>query len=131
MFTGTILNLILPALVPAFTDGVRGLIAKITGGAGGQPQNVQERIQLMEAEAQKLQALAALDNPNMGQPSQWIVDLRSCYRYVIISAIFIFTGVVCFFPQIVGVSVVSVLLDMTGACMSFVIGERMYLSLKK
>ena len=42
MFTGTILNLILPALVPAFTDGVRGLIAKITGGAGGQPQNVQE-----------------------------------------------------------------------------------------
>ena len=127
---GGMLGLILPALVPAFADGMRGIFAKLTGGAGGMPQNVEERCQLMQAEATKLQALAALDNPE-GTPSQWIVDLRACYRYVIISAIFIFTGVVCFFPQIVGVSVVSVLLDMTGACMSFVIGERMYLSLKK
>ena len=70
MFTGTILNLIAPALVPAFTDAVRGIIAKITGGAGGQPQNVEERIQLMQAEAQKIQAMAALDNPSTGEPSQ-------------------------------------------------------------
>ena len=130
MFTGTILNLIAPALVPAFTDAVRGIIAKITGGAGGQPQNVEERIQLMQAEAQKLQALAQLDNPE-GTPSQWIIDLRACYRYVIISAILIFTGVVVFNPTIVGTAVVSVFLDMTGACMSFIIGERMYLSIKK
>ena len=124
------LGLILPALVPAFADGMRGIFAKLTGGAGGMPQNVEERCQLMQAEATKLQALAALDNPE-GTPSQWIVDLRACYRYVIITAILIFTAIVVFNPTIVGTAVVSVFLDMSGACMSFIIGERMYLSIKK
>jgi hypothetical protein len=128
---GSLLTLLLPSLMPAFSDGFRGLIAKITGGAGGQPQNVTERIQLMEAEATKIQALASLDSVSTGNPSQWIVDLRACYRYVIISAIILFTGVVVFVPDIVGASVVAVFLDMTGACMSFIIGERCYLNLKK
>ena len=128
---GSLLTLLLPSLMPAFTDGVRGIIAKLTGGAGGQPQNVTERIQLMQAEAQKIQALAALDNVTTGEPSQWIIDLRACYRYVIISAIIIFTGIVVFVPNIVGASVIAVFLDMTGACMSFIIGERCYLSLRK
>jgi len=127
---GSIVSLILPALVPAFADGARGLIAKFTGGAGGQPQNITERIELMKAEAEKLQALAALDSPT-GEPSKWIVDLRASFRYVIISSIMIFTAVVVFNPDIVGATVVAVCLDMTGACMSFVIGERMYLSLKR
>jgi len=125
---GSIVSLILPALVPAFADGARGLIAKFTGGAGGQPQNITERIELMKAEAEKLQALAALDTPT-GEPSKWIIDLRASFRYVIISSIMIFTAVVVFNPDVVGATVVAVCLDMTGACMSFVIGERMYLSL--
>ena len=127
---GGMMGLILPALVPAFADGMRGIFAKLTGGAGGMPQNVEERCQLMQAEATKLQALAQLDNPE-GTPSQWIVDLRASYRYIIITAILIFTAVVVFNPSIVGTAVVSVFLDMSGACMSFIIGERMYLSIKK
>ena len=127
---GSIVSLILPALVPAFADGARGLIAKFTGGAGGQPQNIAERIELMKAEAEKLQALAALDNPT-GEPYKWIVDLRASFRYIIISAIMIFTAIVVFNPDVVGAAVVAVFLDMTGACMSFVIGERMYLTIKK
>jgi hypothetical protein len=126
----SVASLILPALVPAFSDGVRGIIAKFTGGAGGQPQNVDERVRLMEAEAAKLQALAQLDSVN-GEPSRWIIDLRASFRYVIISSIMIFTGLIVFNPDIVGAAVVSVFLDMTGACMSFVIGERMYLTLKR
>lgn len=128
---GSIISLILPALVPAFTDGVRGIFARLTGGAGGQPQNVTERVQLMEAEAAKLQAMASLDGNFTGQPSQWIIDLRASFRYIIISAILIFTGVIVFCPNIVGASVIAVFLDMSGCCMSFVIGERMYLSIKK
>jgi hypothetical protein len=127
---GSLLSLILPALVPAFSDGVRGIIAKFTGGAGGQPQNITERIELMKAEAEKLQALAALDGVN-GEPSKWIINLRASFRYIIISAIMLFTAIVVFNPDIVGAGVVAVFLDMTGACMSFVIGERMYLTLKK
>jgi hypothetical protein len=126
---GGILGLILPALVPAFTDGVRGIFAKFTGGAGGQPQNMQERIQLIQAETEKLKALAALDTPS-GEPSKWIVDLRASYRYVIITTILIATIFVVYSPGI-QLGIVSVFLDMTGACMSFIIGERMYLSIKK
>lgn len=126
----SLLSLILPALVPAFADGARGLIAKFTGGAGGQPQNIKERIELMQAESAKLQALAALDSPT-GEPSKWIIDLRASFRYIIISSIMIFTAIVVFNPDIVGATVVAVFLDMTGACMSFVIGERMYLAIKR
>ena len=126
---GSLISLILPALVPAFTDGVRGIFAKFTGGAGGQPQNMQERVQLIQAETEKLKALAALDMPN-GEPSKWIVDLRAAYRYVIISIILISTIAVVYSPSIPS-AIVSVFLDMTGACMSFIIGERMYLGLKK
>jgi hypothetical protein len=126
---GSLINLILPALVPAFTDGVRGIFAKLTGGAGGQPQNMQERIQLIEAETEKLKALAQLDTPN-GEPSKWIIDLRACYRYVIVSFILLATIVVVYSPS-VPATIVGVFLDMTGACMSFIIGERMYLAIKK
>ncbi len=126
----SLLSLILPALVPAFADGARGLIAKFTGGAGGQPQNIKERIELMKAESEKLQALAALDTPT-GEPSKWIINLRASFRYIIISSIMIFTAIIVFNPDIVGATVVAVFLDMTGACMSFVIGERMYLAIKR
>ena len=126
---GSLFNLILPALVPAFTDGVRGLFAKFTGGAGGQPQNMQERISLIQAETEKLKALADLDTPN-GEPSKWIIDLRASYRYVIITFILLATIAVVYSPN-VPVSIVAVFLDMTGACMSFIIGERMYLAIKK
>ena len=126
---GSLINLILPALVPALTDGVRGLFAKFTGGAGGQPQNMQERIALIQAETEKLKALAALDMPT-GEPSKWIIDLRSSFRYIIISIILIATIVIVYSPS-VQTSIALIFLDMTGACMSFIIGERMYLGLKK
>jgi len=126
---GSLISLILPALVPAFTDGVRGIFAKLTGGAGGQPQNMQERISLIQAETERLKALAELDAPN-GEPAKWIINLRACYRYVIITFILLATIFVVYSPG-VQLGIVSVFLDMTGACMSFIIGERMYLSIKK
>ena len=96
---GSLISLIVPALVPALTDGVRGLFAKFTGGAGGQPQNMQERIALIQAETEKLKALAALDMPT-GEPSKWIIDLRSSFRYIIISIILIATIVIVYSPSV-------------------------------
>jgi hypothetical protein len=126
---GSIAALVLPALVPAFSDGVRGLVAKLTGGAGGTPQNMKERIELMQAETERLKALAQLDTP-VSEPSKWITDLRASYRYVIISIILIATLVVVYSPS-VPEGIVLIFLDMTGACMSFIIGERLYLNLRK
>ena len=51
---------ILPMLLPALTDGLRGVFAKITGGAGGNPQNVDERIKLMAADTERLKALSEI-----------------------------------------------------------------------
>jgi hypothetical protein len=124
-----LLSIILPSIVPALTDGFRGLFAKWTGGAGGQPQNIQERIQLMQADTERLKALAQIDTPS-GEPSLWVVNIRGIFRYAAITIIWLATIAAIFTPTI-DQSIKLILLDMSGACMSFVIGERMYLGLRK
>lgn len=126
---GSILAMILPALAPAVTDGLRGLFAKWTGGAGGNPQNVNERIQLMEAETKRLQALAEIDKPT-GEPRLWVQDLRGSFRYLAIIGIWIVTAIAVF-DTTVPQEFKYILLDLSGASMSFVIGERMYLAIRK
>ena len=122
-------SVLFPALLPALTDGVRGIFAKFTGGAGGAPQNVTERIQLMQAESSRLQALAEIDKP-IGEPDNWVTNLRSSFRYIAIIIIWIATVGAVFTPT-VPEAITLILLDLSGACMSFVIGERMYLTLRK
>jgi hypothetical protein len=125
----SILSLIFPAVIPVLADGVRGIFAKFSGGAGGTPQNVDERIKLMEAETARLQALADIDKPS-GEPSKWVTDFRASFRYVAILLIWIAT-IAAVFNTSLSQNIVLMMLDLSGACMSFVIGERMYLSLKK
>jgi hypothetical protein len=122
-------SVLFPALLPALTDGVRGIFAKFTGGAGGTPQNVTERIQLMQAESSRLQALAEIDKP-IGEPDKWVTNLRSSFRYIAIIIIWLATVSAVFTPT-VPEAITLILLDLSGACMSFVIGERMYLTLRK
>lgn len=122
-------SVLFPALIPALTDGVRGIFAKFTGGAGGTPQNVSERIQLMQAETARLSALAEIDKP-VGEPDKWVTNLRTSFRYVAIILIWFATIGAVFTPTIPE-GITLILLDLSGACMSFVIGERMYLTLRK
>ena len=122
-------SVLFPALMPALTDGVRGIFAKFTGGAGGTPQNVTERIQLMQAETGRLQALAEIDKP-VGEPDKWVTNLRSSFRYIAIIVIWLATIGAVFTPT-VPEAITLIMLDLSGACMSFVIGERMYLTLRK
>jgi hypothetical protein len=122
-------SVLFPALIPALTDGVRGIFAKFTGGAGGTPQNVNERIQLMQAETERLKALAEIDKP-VGEASLWVTDLRTSFRYISIILIWIATVTAVFTPTIPE-GITLIMLDLSGACMSFVIGERMYLTLRK
>lgn len=122
-------SVLFPALIPALTDGVRGIFAKFTGGAGGTPQNVTERIQLMQAETARLSALAEIDKP-VGEPSLWVNNLRSSFRYIAIIVIW-FATIGAVFTPTVPEGITLIMLDLSGACMSFVIGERMYLTLRK
>lgn len=118
-----------PMIVPALADGVRGVFAKITGGAGGTPVNVDERIKLMTAETERLKALNEIDKPD-GTPSQFVTDFRAMFRYAMIIVIWIATIVCIFTPQI-PVALTLQMLDLSGATMSFVIGERMYFNMKQ
>lgn len=123
----SLMTIIAPALVPALADGARNLIAKFTGSAGAQPQNVSETIQLMEAQTKRVQALAELDRlPDGAAP--WVVNLRGSFRYIVCGGVVAaaVAGVLTGVDEAAGL----VLLDLGGACMSFIIGERMYIKLR-
>lgn len=68
-----------PALLPAVSDGVRGLFQKWTGGAGARPVNVGELIQLMQAENDRLRILAELDRPGP-KVAAWAETARALQR---------------------------------------------------
>ncbi|MEH6434248.1 hypothetical protein [Massilia sp. DD77] len=123
----SLLTMIAPALVPALSDGLRGLIAKFTGSAGAQPQNVGEAIQLMEAQTRRVQALAELDKLPDGA-AQWVVNLRGAFRYVVCGGVVAATVAGTY----AGVDPIflALLYDLSGASMSFIIGERMYIKLR-
>lgn len=123
-----LLNLVLPALVPALADGLRGIFARLTQGKGAQPQTVDQAIQLMQAQTERLFALAKLDTPG-GEVSRWVANLRGAFRYAIVSAIVAAAVPAALIaPEAAGT---LVLLELTGACMSFIIGERMYLYIRR
>lgn len=78
MSVTALLTSVVPALLPAVSDGIRGLIARVTGGAGAKPANVREVIELMTAENQRLQILQQLDAA--GDVSRWVANLRALQR---------------------------------------------------
>lgn len=74
-----------PALLPAIGDGVRGAFAKLTGSAGAKPQNVQETIQLMQADTDRLETIAAMDKAE--GVHKWVADVRALQRPVAVAAV--------------------------------------------
>mgnify|MGYP001603952405 FL=1 len=128
-----LLALLLPALVPVFTDAIRGVIGWFTGGSGAQPQNVEEAIKLMQAEVEKLKALALLDAP-AGNISRWVADLRASFRYIAAGLILMAT-VAAIFAKGAGVpldtGLVDAMLQLSGSVFSFMFGDRLYFHLKQ
>lgn len=74
-----ILETIIAALVPVGAEAVKQLVNKFVGGV--KPTTVAEQIELDKNDIERTKALAALDTP-IGQPSQWVVDLRASARYI-------------------------------------------------
>jgi hypothetical protein len=115
---------LLSALAPAAVDAIKTLFGGIARKVGG--LSVDDEIKLLNANVQKLEALAKLDNP-VGTPSQWVVDLRSSFRYI--------AAGVCIAGGIVGLfidnPVITALgMEMAAAAFSFIFGERTLLAIK-
>lgn len=138
----TLISLILPALLPALTDGLKGLAQRFFGGT--KPIGVDEQVKLMNAEVGKLQALAALDAPS-ANISQWVADLRASFRYIAAGVIILGTLALVF--VYFGMNyldaanaptlrenlepIIDIFSQMSASVFAFMFGDRMYLSLRK
>ena len=125
-----IIATLVPALIPTVIDFFKGLLGKITGVDPGAPKSVDESIKLMAAETDKLKALAALDKP-VGEPSQWVVDLRSSFRYVAVAFIILTTIIFNFIPdRYYNAETDAFMRQICGSAVFFILGDRVNLSLK-
>ena len=123
-----ILSLVVPALIPAVADGLRGVFNKLTGGAGAKPANVEEQIKLMAAENERLKALAELDKPSE-KISPWVADLRASFRYVAGGLIILGAISTLFFNA--DLLVQDAIWNLAGSVFAFLFGDRMYIKFVK
>lgn len=117
------LELLIPALAPVAADAIRGIVGRLTGGSGAQPQNVDEAIKLMQARTENLRAVAELDKPS-GNLSQWVADLRASFRYVAAGLVILTAiGALVFQapPEQAGLA-----WDAAQSVWAFIFGDRMY-----
>lgn len=118
-------TLILPALIPAAVDILRTTVGRVVGARA---QTVEEVIQLRNSEVEKLKAIAELDRP-IGNPSQWVVDLRASFRYILAGISIVASVTTLYIP-----GVPELLIDYswqaTGAIFSFLFGEHLVLNVK-
>jgi hypothetical protein len=74
-----IVESIVGALVPVGIEGIKQVMTRFFGGV--KATSIEDQIKLDNNEVEKIKALAELDKP-IGQPSQWVVDLRASARYI-------------------------------------------------
>ncbi len=117
---------VIPAILPAAVDGLKNILAKWTGGP--QATTIEEQIKLQNADVQRLEALAKLDNP-YGTPSQWVVDIRASFRYIA-SGVIVLVVPVSFFVDMQE-PIRELILNWGSAAMFFIFGERTLLSMKR
>jgi hypothetical protein len=133
---GALLALILPSLIPAGLDAVKGLFSAAQRKWLG--LTVDEEIKLDEAAVKRLEALARLDDLGSTQPSQWVVDLRSSFRYIA-ACISILAGIGLGYTALYSNGITSeemstvllpLALDLIGIPFSFIFGERLWAGMK-
>lgn len=119
---------LLTAFMPMITDVVRAGINRLTGGAGAQPANVAEAIQLMEADVKRVQAMAELDK--VENTSKWVNDVRAMQRPVAVTLVLIVWMGVVFTPS-VDEEVLNIVANLASAAVFYLLGDRTYLYFKR
>lgn len=122
---------LLTAFMPMITDGARGLINKFTGGAGAKPANVEEAIQMIDADIKKLQAMAELDKVG-DNVSQWVSNIRAMQRPVFVSLIMVSWLVMLFIHGDINPDeVIRITSNLASSAAFYILGDRTYMYFKK
>lgn len=111
---------IVAALVPVGIEGAKQLLARLFGGV--RATTIDEQIKLDQNEIARIEALAKLDAP-IGQPSQWVVDLRASCRYIS-AFIVIFGGVGLLWVPHVPATVQAIGMEAANIAFGFLFGSR-------
>lgn len=121
-----IIESIIGALVPVGVEGVKQLMTNFFGGV--KATSIEDQIKLDNNEIEKIKALAELDKP-IGQPSQWVVDLRASARYIG-ALVVIGVGVSTLYtPAPAEVKIIA--LEAANIAFGFLFGSRIVAGLKK
>jgi len=123
-----ILETLIPALLPVATDGLRGVFNRLTGGAGAKPANTEEVIALMQAETERLEALAQIDSA-ASNVHAWVNDVRALQRPV--AAGLIIGGYVAATAVGADGSVLDQLATYAQMVTFYLFGDRTYMYMKK
>ena len=121
-------SLLLSTGLPILLDIIKSAAAPLTRKFFG--VSVDDQIKLEQANVERLSALAQLDNP-YGVPSQWVIDLRGAFRYVV--AILLVVGgcaLAGYGASVVDLALVESGLELAAAPFGFIFGERLVLSFK-
>jgi hypothetical protein len=115
-----IIESILGALVPIGAEAIKQGVSKLFGGV--KPATIDEQIKLDQSEIARLEALVKLDTP-VGQPSQWVIDLRASARYIGALAV-IATGIGTLYVTGLDPAVKMVALEAANIAFGFLFGSR-------
>ena len=119
---------VLPALLPAVGDGIRGLIARFTGGAGANPQNIEEVLKLKDAENKRLELISQLEG--QGQTYEWVEAIRKLQRPVVVFATLGVWIIVFLNPTMYDDFTRDVVQMSASSVWFYLFGERGYMALK-
>ena len=123
-----LLTTVLPALLPAAADGIRGIISRFTGGAGANPQNVEEVIKLREAENKRLEIISQLEG--QGETYKWVEAVRKLQRPTVVAVTLITWAIVFLNPQTYDDFTRDVVQASASSVWFYLFGERGYMAIK-
>lgn len=121
-----IIESIIGALVPVGVEGVKQLMTNFFGGV--KATSIEDQIKLDTNEIEKIKAIAELDKP-IGQPSQWVVDLRASARYIGALAVIV-VGISTLYAP-VDVRIQAIALEAANIAFGFLFGSRIVANLRK
>ena len=121
-----IIESIIGALVPVGVEGVKQLMTNFFGGV--KATSIDDQIKLNANEIEKIKAIAELDKP-IGQPSQWVVDLRASARYIGALAVIV-VGISTLYAP-VDVRIQAIALEAANIAFGFLFGSRIVANLRK